>query len=108
MYRFLFDKDTGKIDSEIVGAFTQYPIRLAWAVTIHKAQGKTFSKVVIDLGYGTFSHGQVYVALSRCISLEGIVLKKPVLRQHILMDERIREFLRNIKKRGQNPQIVLE
>lgn len=108
MYRFMFDKDSGRIDSEIVGAFTQYPLRLAWAVTIHKAQGKTFEKVVIDIGYGTFSHGQVYVALSRCVSLEGIVLKKPVMRQHILMDNRVRLFLKNIKNKVRNNHIVLE
>ncbi len=111
MFKFMYDKELGRIDSEIVGAFTQYPLRLAWAVTIHKAQGKTFNKVVIDIGYGTFSHGQVYVALSRCVSLEGIVLKKPILRQHILMDHRIRHFLenlKNLKKRVRNTHIVLE
>lgn len=108
MYRFLYDKEAGRIVSEVVGAFTQYPVRLAWAVTIHKAQGKTFSKVVIDIGYGTFSHGQVYVALSRCISLEGIVLRKPVLRQHILMDDRVGRFLKNIKKDRRSTHIVLE
>ncbi|MBF0523394.1 MAG: ATP-binding domain-containing protein, partial [Candidatus Omnitrophica bacterium] len=108
MYRFMFDKDAGRIDSEIVGAFTQYPLRLAWAVTIHKAQGKTFSKVVIDIGYGTFSHGQVYVALSRCVSLEGIVLKRPILQRHILMDDRVRLFLENVKKKMRNTHIVLE
>jgi ATP-dependent exoDNAse (exonuclease V) alpha subunit len=108
MYRFSFDKESGRIDSEVVGVFTQFPLRLAWAVTIHKAQGKTFSKVVIDIGYGAFAHGQVYVALSRCISLEGIVLRKPILRQHILMDDRIRVFLFNLKKAARIPQIVLE
>jgi len=104
----MFDKEAGRIESDIVGAFTQYPLKLAWAVTIHKAQGKTFSKVVIDIGHGTFSHGQVYVALSRCVTLEGIVLKKPVLRQHILMDERIRAFLENMKKKVRKAHIVLE
>ncbi|MBF0594389.1 MAG: AAA family ATPase [Candidatus Omnitrophica bacterium] len=108
MYRFMFDKDAGRIDSEVVGAFTQYPLRLAWAVTIHKAQGKTFSKVVIDIGYGTFSHGQVYVALSRCVTLEGIVLKKPIVQRHIMMDDRVRLFLENVKKRVRNARIVLE
>lgn len=108
MYRFMFDKEAGRIDSEVVGAFTQYPLRLAWAVTIHKAQGKTFAKVVIDIGRGTFSHGQVYVALSRCVSLEGIVLKTPVMRQHILMDGRVKLFLDNFKKKMRNTHIVLE
>lgn len=108
MYRFVFNEEEKKVESEIVGMFTQYPLRLAWAVTIHKAQGKTFDKVVIDLGRGTFSHGQAYVALSRCTSLEGIVLKTPVLRQHILLDERITFFLQNFKKDRRKTHLVLE
>ena len=83
----------GQLQSEVVGTFTQYPLMLAWAVTIHKSQGKTFSKVIIDFGRGTFAHGQAYVALSRCTSLEGIVLMKPVLKQHILMDYHVVRFL---------------
>jgi ATP-dependent exoDNAse (exonuclease V) alpha subunit len=82
-----------KLQSEVVGKFTQYPLMLAWAVTIHKSQGKTFDRVIIDFGRGTFAHGQAYVALSRCTSLEGIVLKKPVLRSHILMDYDVVKFL---------------
>ncbi len=108
MYRFVYDKDAGRIDSEVVGAFRQYPLRLAWAVTIHKSQGKTFPKVVIDVGRGTFSHGQIYVALSRCTTLEGIVLKRPFLRQHVLLDTRIRDFLENFKKKMTRQHLVLE
>lgn len=108
MYRFFYDKDAERLDSEVVGAFKQYPLRLAWAVTIHKAQGKTFAKVVIDVGRGTFSHGQIYVALSRCTSLEGIVLKKPILKHHIMMDSRVRDFLENFKKRVRKEHLVLE
>lgn len=108
MYRFVFDKEMNRIDSEVVGAFTQYPLRLAWAVTIHKSQGKTFERVVIDIGQGTFSHGQVYVALSRCVSLDGIILKKPIVPRHIMMDERVRCFLGNFKKKMQKTHIVLE
>ncbi len=81
IYRFYIEK--GSMQSEVIGTFTQYPLMLAWAVTIHKSQGKTFDKVVIDIGRGTFAHGQMYVALSRCTSLEGIVLKKPALKSHI-------------------------
>jgi len=108
MYRFVYDEESRRISSEIVGTFTQYPLRLAWAVTIHKAQGKTFSKVVIDVGWGTFSHGQMYVALSRCTTLEGVVLKKPFLRRHIMLDGRIKVFLENFKKSMQERHIVLE
>ena len=75
-----FFVDGGQLQSEIVGKFTQYPLMLAWAVTIHKGQGKTFDKVIIDIGSGTFAHGQMYVALSQCTTLEGIVLKKLALK----------------------------
>ncbi len=76
-----------------VGTFTQYPFRLAWAITIHKSQGKTFDHVVIDIGSGTFAAGQMYVALSRCTSFDGIVLKTPVRARHIRTDYRIFDFL---------------
>ena len=91
IYRF-FLKD-GELASEAIGSFTQYPVRLAFAVTIHKSQGKTFAKAVIDVGRGTFAHGQMYVALSRCTSLEGIVLKQPLRKSHILMDWQVVKFL---------------
>lgn len=83
----------GAIVSEPVGRFTQLPFRLAWAVTIHKSQGKTFDRVVIDLERGAFATGQTYVALSRCTSFEGIVLRRPVARGSILSDHRIARFL---------------
>lgn len=86
------DKDPNQIETETVGTFTQYPLRLAWAVTIHKAQGKTFDKVIIDMGRGAFEHGQTYVALSRCRTLEGIVLKNPLKPRDIMTDPRIVEF----------------
>jgi len=93
MFRFFFNEDTEQLESESVGSFTQYPLRLAWAVTIHKAQGKTFSKVIVDLGNGSFAHGQTYVALSRCTRLDGLVLKKPLLKRHILLDDNVVEFM---------------
>jgi len=86
------DKDPTQIDTETMGTFTQYPLRLAWAVTIHKAQGKTFDKVIIDMGRGAFEHGQTYVALSRCRTLGGIVLKNPLQPRDIMTDPRIVEF----------------
>ncbi|MBF0485724.1 MAG: AAA family ATPase [Candidatus Omnitrophica bacterium] len=108
VYRFVYDKESDTLQSEMTGAFTQYPLRLAWAVTIHKAQGKTFSKVIIDVGRGAFSPGQVYVALSRCTTLDGIILKKPILRRHIMMDERVGLFLQNFKKKMRKTHLVLE
>lgn len=88
-----FFAEGGKLQSEVVGKFTQYPLMLAWAVTIHKAQGKTFDRVIIDFGRGTFVHGQAYVALSRCTSLDGIVLTRPLLKKDILMDFKVVKFL---------------
>lgn len=90
-YRFAFRE--GAIVSEPSGSFEQLPFRLAWAVTIHKAQGKTFDRVVVDLGRGAFTTGQTYVALSRCTSLEGIVLRRRIEPDSILCDRRVLRFL---------------
>lgn len=90
---FRYSVKSGQLQSDPVGKFTQYPIMLAWAVTIHKGQGKTFDKVIIDIGKGTFAHGQLYVALSRCTTLDGLILKKPILKKHIWMDYQIVKFL---------------
>jgi ATP-dependent exoDNAse (exonuclease V) alpha subunit len=91
IYRFFVDD--GGLQSEVMGSFKQYPMMPAWAVTIHKSQGKTFDKVIIDMGRGAFACGQTYVALSRCTTLEGIVLKTPILKRHILMDESIEDYM---------------
>ena len=84
------DKD--EIETEVTGSFKQYPLRLAWAVTIHKSQGKTFDKIIIDMGKGAFESGQTYVALSRCRTLEGIVLKNKITPKDVMTDERIVQF----------------
>lgn len=97
MFQFVLDKGTQKIDTKTVGTFTQYPLKLAWALTIHKSQGKTFDKVCVDLSTGTFAHGQLYVALSRCRTLEGLVLRRPVAQEHIIMDERVVKFLNSYR-----------
>ncbi len=89
MYKFVYDKSAGQIEAESAGSFSQYPFKLAWAITIHKSQGKTFDNVVIDIGRGTFTSGQLYVALSRCTSLDGVVLKTPISLRNIWVDERI-------------------
>ncbi len=93
MYNFYLDKKSEKIESKTVGNFTQYPLKPAWALTIHKSQGKSFDKVYVDLAGGTFAHGQLYVALSRCRTLEGLHLKRPVRASDILLDTRVVEFL---------------
>ena len=84
--------------TSITGTFKQFPIKLAWAITIHKSQGKTFDRIVIDLGSGAFDYGQTYVALSRCKTLEGIALKKKILPRDILVDEIIIDYYENKKR----------
>ena len=103
---FVWDDTAQRIVSEVVGSFTQYPLRLAWAVTIHKAQGKTFDAVVIDVGRGTFAPGQAYVALSRCRSLEGLVLHTPLKPEHVLVDPRARAFLARAETQPQGAPAV--
>lgn len=96
---WVVDTETGEIKEKTVGFYKQLPLRLAWAITIHKSQGMTFDKVVIDLGMGSFAHGQLYVALSRCRTLEGIYLLKKVRFQDIILDERIHEFLYRMRRK---------
>ena len=97
IFEYLYDRSTKQIATRKAGSFTQYPLRLAWAVTIHKSQGKTFDNVVIDIGRGAFAHGQVYVALSRCTSFDGIVLTKEITKTHIRMDWRVVKFLTGLQ-----------
>lgn len=91
--RFVYDKESGKIEPEVTGSFTQLPLKLSWAVTIHKGQGKTFDQVHIDFGSGTFVHGQAYVALSRCRTLEGMTLTTPLRADYIFIDDRVKKFM---------------
>ncbi|MGP5696712.1 exonuclease domain-containing protein [Brachybacterium alimentarium] len=83
----------GSLVHEVVGTFTQLPMKLAWAITIHKSQGQTLDRVVVDLTGGTFANGQLYVALSRCTNLEGLVLKREVLPRDLKTDQRVRRYL---------------
>ena len=90
--RYGLDERTGQITEEVTGSFQQYPLKLAWAITIHKSQGKTFERMQLDLGRGAFEHGQTYVALSRCRTLDGIRLVRPLRARDILVDERVAEW----------------
>ncbi|HWK37666.1 MAG TPA: AAA family ATPase, partial [Hyphomicrobium sp.] len=84
--RYAYDQSAEKIVENVTGTFRQFPLRLAWALTIHKSQGLTLDKVYIDLGRGTFAHGQAYVALSRCRSLEGLALARPLRPSDVMFD----------------------
>ena len=94
--KYTLNPETKEITEEVEGRFRQYPIRLAWAITIHKSQGLTFERAIIDAN-ASFAHGQVYVALSRCKSLEGLVLGSPLRKEAIISDDTIDEFTREVE-----------
>lgn len=98
MYRYAYDSESRTLTQKKLGAFTQLPLKLAWAITIHKSQGKTFDKVIVDLGTGSFASGQTYVALSRCTNFEGVVLKKPIKKSDVRVDWRVQKFLKQYQR----------
>ena len=99
---YQYDEKTHRVIEKELGSFTQYPLKLAWALTIHKSQGLTFNNVVIDIGRGAFSSGQSYVALSRCTSLEGLVLKSSINQRDMFVNPSIVQF----SKEFNNPNLI--
>ncbi|MCO6461584.1 MAG: AAA family ATPase [Saprospiraceae bacterium] len=96
MIRYVTDPEKEhKIKPEVVGSFEAFPLKLAWAMSIHKSQGQTFDRVILDMEGGAFEYGQTYVALSRCRTMEGIVLKRPLKPSDIMVDPRIVDFYIN-------------
>jgi hypothetical protein len=105
--KYSLNKETGAMDEEETGSYTQYPLRLAWAVTIHKSQGLTFDKAIIDIGH-SFAAGQAYVALSRCTSLDGIVLCTPISQDCIMTDTYAVAFSQSEKAENELRQILTD
>lgn len=105
--RYTLDKASQTMKEDVLGSFTQFPLRLAWAITIHKSQGLTFDKVIIDAGEA-FAPGQVYVALSRCTSLNGLVLKSKIRPGSLLTDPKIIQFARNSSSSAQLQNELLQ
>lgn len=92
MVRYEYDRRSKRIEAESIGVFIQLPLKVAYAVTVHKSQGKTFDRVVVDLTGGAFAHGQVYVALSRCRTLDGLILRRPLARRDLILDRSVTTF----------------
>ena len=90
--KYTYDYETRSIRREVVGSFEQYPVTLGWAITIHKSQGLTIDNLTLDLGSGAFCEGQVYVALSRAKTIDGITLARPISMNDVKVDRSVIEF----------------
>jgi len=99
---YRYNRSNDVIEKEVIGAFRQYPLKLAWAITIHKSQGQTFNTIVIITGRGAFAHGQVYVGLSRCRTFNGIFLLNPIEHRDIIFDKRVDGFKNKFKRHNLN------
>ena len=105
--RYVINEQTQEMETEVVGIFKQYPLRLAWAITIHKSQGLTFDKAIIDAA-SSFASGQVYVALSRCRTLEGMVLATPLRQDAVITDHRVDDYIDGQEEAAQRSVARLE
>lgn len=103
--KYGLNTETSVIEETVIGTFTQYPLRAAWAITIHKSQGLTFDKVFVDAA-AAFAHGQVYVALSRCRTLEGLILTSPLSRRVLISDQSVSEFNKDVEKNQPDEKIL--
>jgi len=96
-YKYSYSPVTKQLTKDVVAEFTQFPLRLAWAVTIHKSQGKSYDRAIVDLGQRSFAPGQTYVALSRITELDGLYLSRPLRPSDIIVDENVKRFMSGVK-----------